>query len=140
MFLPKKTGRLGLETITWWKVPKTIRHLQRPRVPPMLLHPRAPRLRHLAQSHRHRQLAPRALAAAVALIQAEARLRMHHQRLPHLRLRLTPRRLPPAEEVEAAARTEIFFISEILKEKRLHSSEPFFFSRNITSNMQLAHC
>jgi hypothetical protein len=97
------------------KVPRTIRRLERPRVSPMLLHPRAPRLLHLAQSLRHHQLAHRALVAAAAVIQAEARLRVRHLRRLHLRL--TPRHLPPALEVEAADRTEAFFISEILKRK-----------------------
>ena len=84
----------------------------------MLPRPRAQQLRHLAQSLRHHQLAPRALAAAVALIQAEGRLRVRHLRRPHPRLRLTPRHLPPAEVVaEAADRTEAFFISEIFERK-----------------------
>lgn len=94
----------------------------------MLPRPRAQQLRHLAQSLRHHQLAPRALVAAVALIQAEGRLRVRHLRRPHPRLRLTPRHLPPAEVVGVAAdRTEAFFISEI-------------FERNIASHMQLARC
>src|SRR5271155_4199295 len=109
--------RTGRETITLWKVPKTTRRLERLRVSPMLLHPRAQQLRHLALSLRHQQLALRALAAVVALIQAEARLRMRHLRRPHLRLRPTPRHLPPAEEVEAAVRTETLFISEISERK-----------------------
>ena len=81
----------------------------------MLPRLRAQQLRHLAQSLRHHQLAPR---AAVALIQAEGRLRVRHLRRLHLRLRLTPRHLPPAEVVVVAAdRTEAFFISEIFERK-----------------------
>src|SRR5580704_4994454 len=108
---------MRLETITLRKVPRTIRRLERPRVSPMLLHPRAPRLLHLALSLRHHQLAPRALVAAAAVIQAEARLRVRHLRRLHLRLRLTPRHLPPAEEVEAADRTDPLFVTEISKKK-----------------------
>ena len=104
----------------------------------MLLHRRARQLRHLAPWLRHQQLAPRALAAAGAFIQAEARLRMRHLRRPHLRL--TPRPLPPAEEVEAADRTEPFFIEKISKKKkRLLGLEPFFFSGRSRGPQDLKH-
>src|SRR5271154_1677984 len=116
------------ETITSWKVPKPIRHRERPLARLLRQSRRASLLLHLARWLLHQPLAPQA-AVAAALLPAGAPLPARPQRPPRLRRTLQLR--PLEAGVEAAARTETILFSETCKEKRLLKWEPFFFSWNI---------
>src|SRR5271165_2322342 len=101
----KRMGRLGVETITSWKVRELVSRRGQPRAFPLRQRRRARRLRLLEAFLRRRLLARLAVAAPVARILAEAALHARHLR--PLLLRRTPRLLLLVAEVEAGVRTEV---------------------------------
>ena len=141
VYLPKRTGPVGLETITWWKDPEITRHRGRLLEFQQRRLRRARRLRPPALYLRRRLLVPRAAVVVIEAVapnlRAAAPAARAHRRLPGQRP--TPRLLRLAAEVGADARTKatLIYSREFMRRKRLRDGSRFHLcvSRVTTNNL-----